>query len=99
MSIKICSHCSSETQRLPKQGFSKLLGRFTEVQRYQCQNPTCNHERLVFPDLTSKYLSKLLLPYVITLGLPILMVFVVFIFSSSQVPNQDIPPPTLGLKK
>jgi len=98
MSIKICSHCNFESKRSPKQGFSKFLGRFVEVHKYQCQNPDCNRTRLVFPDLTAKYLSKLFLPYLITLGLPILMILVIVIFSSSQRPLEDIPPPSASLK-
>jgi len=99
MLTKICPHCNSEVERIPKTGFSKFLGRLMEVQRYQCQNTGCKWEKLVFPELNQKYVFKLLLPYLFTLGVPLLIIIVFLIFTAPRPSEQLFPqatPPSLN---
>jgi hypothetical protein len=77
-------------ERISKKGFSKLLGRFTEVNRYQCENMKCKSEKLTFPELQQQSLVIFLLPFIVTLGLSILLFLGLVIFANSS-PNRTPP--------
>ncbi len=89
MSNKTCPRCQSELSRVPKSGFSKLLGKFLEVHRHKCQNPECDFQKLIFPE--QKHSFKFLVPYAIVLGLPLLIIVTFSVLLSPKTPIQDLP--------
>jgi len=91
MLTRTCPHCNCEVQRIPKTGISKFLGKFLEIHKYQCQNTKCKWEKLAFPELKQKYIFKLLFPYLITIGMPLILIIIFLIFSIPQQPDQSIP--------
>jgi hypothetical protein len=90
MTQRICDRCKSDMERISKRGFSKLLGRFTEVRRYKCENMMCKSEKLTFSELKQPALVKFILPFIVTLGLSILLILGLVIFANSS-PNQTPP--------